>query len=146
MYSRTLTSRYYGNFLSFYSFHRRPIMHQRDTMQEENKTEIFLTIWKQWFEVSTEWMLRKQVFWVIAPCGLVITPWRLQEAYRPHLQGNEWIHGLIILKTKSILALPEKSPLHTSIWKFRPRYWRRTVKTLVFESNSTELKIHMNWC
>ena len=37
MYWWTLTSKYYGNFLSFYSYHRRLIIHQRDTMQEENK-------------------------------------------------------------------------------------------------------------
>jgi hypothetical protein len=140
MYSWTLTSKYYVNFLSVYSYHRRPIMHQRDTMEENKKPEIFLTIWKQWFGVSTEWMLRKQVFWVIAPCGLVITSWRLDEAYHPHPPGNEWIHGLITLKTKPILALSEKSPFHKVFENIRPRYWRHTVKTLVFESNSTELK------
>jgi hypothetical protein len=50
-------------------FGRKSVMHHQDTINEEHKiitNKLFLTKWKQWFEFSTEWLLRNQVFRIVA--------------------------------------------------------------------------------
>jgi hypothetical protein len=48
-------------------------------------------------------VLRKHVFWVVAPCGWVIYFPRFEVKYRLHLQGYEFVNSLIILKMKAVL-------------------------------------------
>jgi hypothetical protein len=38
------------------------------------------------------YLLRKQVFWVVAPCGWVIPSQLFKEMYSVHLQGRNFVH------------------------------------------------------
>jgi hypothetical protein len=51
-------------------------------------------------QISTESLWRKQIFWVVVPCGWVICSPIFEEKCCFHLQGNESIHRLLTLKVK----------------------------------------------
>ena len=85
-------------------FHKKSVMHQQNTTNEEDKVirkKYVLNKTKQWFDVSTAWLLRKRVSWVVEPRGWAISSRSFEETYRLNPQGYESIHGFITLKLKS---------------------------------------------
>ena len=84
-------------------FLRKSVKHQQDAINEHKIIRsVFLTV--QWFEIVAEWLLRKQVFRVVAWCGWVIYSWRFKEIYCLHLQSYEWIYRLKTLRMKAVCS------------------------------------------
>ena len=55
---------------------------------------IFVSVMRYTFQPLRVFVLRNQVFWVVAPCGWVICSRRFEGTYRLHLQDYEYENWL----------------------------------------------------
>jgi hypothetical protein len=88
------------------SIHIEWIVHKQNTMNEKVRQferNIFIGIWKQWFEVCSTWLLRKQVFWLVAPCGWVICYRGFEETCPLHPRCYQSTDSFTTLKMEELL-------------------------------------------
>jgi len=73
-----------------------------DGTDQRVQSLMFMMMTKRWFEVSTEWLLRNQIFWVVAPSFWVT----LSDVSKKHVAFIFSVKGqLLTLKTKVILSV-----------------------------------------
>lgn len=80
-------------------------LYQRDTINAKDQKNINKYIFNNMKTVNSvfhPWLLRKWIFWVVAPSGQVaFSPLSFKVMYCLHLQGYEKIHGFITQKMKA---------------------------------------------